>query len=175
MAALQSSLTGAFRFSGRASRSEFWWSWTLLYILATILLLYRGLPITGARADGILTVLLCAVAVPMVAVGTRRHADAGVWRLLFVLTVLLGTAQQAFYWVTMPSIGDFYAMSFQAERDGVTLPLTGYELHHALRALRNDVLPWTARILAILCLLLAMLPSRGAVTLSGPQSPEVTP
>jgi len=173
VSALSSSLRGAFRFSGRATRSEFWWTWSLLYAFCMLLLLYRGLPITGPRADGIITILLCVLTVPMISVGTRRLADAGVWRWLFVLTFVLGTAQQALYMITMPSLGDLYAMSFQAEREGVRLPLSGYELHHSLRALRGDVLPWAAQISAILCLILAALPTRRPAPLSGSQFLEV--
>jgi len=173
--ALLTTLRRSFQFSGRSIRSEFWWSWIILYGVATLILMYRGLPLTGPRTDALLTIALCVLALPMMAVGTRRLADAGVWRWLFVLTIALGTATQLAYMYAMPTATDFAMMTFQAERNDVNLPLSGYELRHVLRALRDDVLPWSSRICAIACLVLALLPTRRAHTLNGPQIPEVTP
>lgn len=171
--ALVNSFRRMFQFSGRASRSEFWWSWIILYGVSTLILLYRGLPLTGPRTDALLTITLCVIVVPMVAVGTRRLADAGFWRWLFVLTVILGTLQQAAYFYAMPRASDFAMMTFMAERNDVDLPLSGYELRHVLRALRDDVLPWSARICAILCLILALFPSRRPQTRPDPSPAEV--
>jgi uncharacterized membrane protein YhaH (DUF805 family) len=173
--ALRTSLRNTFRFSGRATRSEFWWSWAVFYGFAMLALLWRGLPATGPQTDAYLTLFLFALALPMMSVGTRRLADAGVWRWLFVITLLLGWAQQGIYMLGMPSLSDLYAMSFQAERNDVSLPLGGYEINHILRALRDDVLPWTGRILAALCLILAALPSRGTARQTVLNAPEVHP
>ena len=126
--ALLTTLRRSFQFSGRSIRSEFWWSWIILYGVATLILMYRGLPLTGPRTDALLTIALCVLALPMMAVGTRRLADAGVWRWLFVLTIALGTATQLAYMYAMPTATDFAMMTFQAERNDVNLPLSGYEL-----------------------------------------------
>ncbi|MBP9183376.1 MAG: DUF805 domain-containing protein [Fuscovulum sp.] len=173
--ALVTALRRAFDFSGRATRAEFWWAWLILYVWATLVMLYRGLPSTGPRTDALLTIVVCAIAVPMIAVGTRRLIDAGFWRWLFLLTVLLGTLQQLVYYFAMPSPMDFAMMNFMAERNDVNLPLSGYELRHLLLAVRDDVLPWTGRICAVLCLILALFPSRRTPRQTGPSPSEVTP
>ena len=174
-AAIRLSLRASFRFSGHAARSEFWWSWTILYFVAMAIAAIRGSAVTHGRGDAFLTLALCAVALPMIAVGTRRLADAGVWRWFFVLTVAVGTADQALRYATLPTASDIFALSFAAERSDVRLPLSWYEAHHLIRVVRNDILPWTGMILAVLCLVLAALPSRQAARPAASDVPEVTP
>lgn len=160
--AIGTSLRKSFQFSGGATRSEFWWTWPILYFLAIQIRMYRGLQPSGSSEESFLTIALCLVALPMIAVGTRRLADAGFWRWLFVLTVALGTATQLAYMFAMPSPSDFAMMTIIAERNDVDLPMTGYELQSVMHALRNDILPWSSRICAIACLILAAFPSRHA-------------
>ncbi|MBS0574420.1 MAG: DUF805 domain-containing protein [Proteobacteria bacterium] len=173
-AALATSIRRAFQFSGRATRSEFWWTWLILYFVGIQIRMYRGLQPTGSREESLLTVALCLVALPMIAVGTRRLADAGFWRWLFVLTVALGTATQLAYMFAMPSPSDFAMMTIMAERNDVDLPMTGYELQSVMRTVRNDILPWSSRICAIACLILAAFPSRRVDLQPGQSASEAT-
>ncbi len=173
--ALMTTLRNTFRFSGRATRPEFWWSWALLWCVAVGLELLRARLSFGGSYPVTATLLLCAVMLPMISVGTRRLADAGVWRWLFVLCVALSIVQQLFYLLPALSASDFWAMQFRAEREDVTLPLSGHDMFHLFLALRRDILPWAIRLTAIACLLLALLPSRKAHLLSGPNLSEVKP
>ena len=175
IAALTTTLRKTFQFSGRATRAEFWWSWVMLWFVAVGLDMNRYVPMFGTHSVAIMTILLCAVMLPMISIGTRRLADAGVWRWFFVLTVALSFAQQLFYIIPMPSASDLWMMGFQAERDDVTLPLSGYDTFKLLSSLRRDILPWAIRISAIACVLLALLPSRITYKNSGPNPFEVTP
>ena len=76
--AIGNSFRKMFDYRGRASRAEFWWTWGMLYVAAMMILLYRGLPGTEIEIRIAATVILFAIALPMMAVGTRRLLDAGV-------------------------------------------------------------------------------------------------
>jgi uncharacterized membrane protein YhaH (DUF805 family) len=172
--ALLLTIRRTFQFSGYAGRAEFWWSWVIFYFFATILLLYRGLSVTTPREDAFLTIALCIVAIPMISVGTRRMADAGIWRWFFLLAFALNWATQLAYMIAMPTASQFWMMTFQAERNDVELLLSGPELRTLLYTIRDDLLPWSAKVAAIGCLILALLPSRSIRQLQPVRpSPEV--
>lgn len=86
-------------FTGRASRSEFWW-----FALFTLL----GQFVTGAL-DGLLfgsasifnTLFSLAVLLPGLAVGARRLHDTGRtgWWLLLMLIPVLGTLVLIYFWI----------------------------------------------------------------------------
>jgi len=149
-----------FDYRGRASRAEFWWTWGMLYVAAMMILLYRGLPGTEIEIRIAATVILFAIALPMMAVGTRRLVDAGVWRWFFVLTFVFGIVAQFIYRIPVPSAESLANLNIQFDDRIVPASDVGY--FPFLRALR-DIMPWIGRPLAILCLLLALLPSRETV------------
>lgn len=82
-------------FSGRASRSEYWW-WALVNNIVTILLYFIAvLADTNGTADvgpGLLAVWLLATIVPGVALTVRRLHDANLsgWLVLLGLIPLVG-------------------------------------------------------------------------------------
>ncbi len=82
-------------FTGRASRSEFWW-FNLFVVLVSL----------GASAlwDVLGWLWFLAIIVPYLAVGVRRLRDAGFdWPLIFVsLVPLIGTVVMIVLW-TQPS------------------------------------------------------------------------
>lgn len=172
--ALLTSLRKTFRFSGRATRAEFWWSWPMLWLVVFTLTRYQYLAWNNGQSQVMFIVLVWLVMVPMVSVGTRRLADAGVWRWFFVVSVALGVVLQLSYLVGPASASRFWMMEFQSERDGVDLPLSGYAMHHLVTALQTQILPWAAKLTALLCLLLALLPSRVSAKNSGPNLLEAT-
>ncbi|MEO9575149.1 MAG: DUF805 domain-containing protein [Tateyamaria sp.] len=157
VSALEMSFRKSFDFSGRASRSEFWWTWGLLYSAAMLIMHWRGLPTSGPNADILATVITIALALPMIAVGTRRLVDAGVWRWLFVLVFLFGVIAQFLYRIPVPAEGELQNLSVQF--DDKTVPASELGHYPFLRVL-FDIMPWVGRPLAILCLLLALLPTR---------------
>ncbi len=79
-------------FTGRASRSEFWW-FQLFLVLGSI-----G---TSAIGDGVNAVWFVATIVPYLAIGVRRLRDAGFsWGLLLLgLIPVLGTITVIVLWV----------------------------------------------------------------------------
>ena len=94
-------------FTGRASRSEFWW-WTLAWVVVSALL---G---TGALGAGPLAVLsgilhyawLAATIVPFVALTWRRLHDSnlnGWWALPFLIGTVYMNAATALDWETLAS------------------------------------------------------------------------
>lgn len=82
-------------FTGRASRSEFWW-FTLFVILVTSALTYLS--------EALASVFLVAILLPQLAVGTRRLHDIGKsgWWQLFLLAPVGGIVILGTLWV-MPS------------------------------------------------------------------------
>jgi uncharacterized membrane protein YhaH (DUF805 family) len=84
-------------FSGRASRSEFWW-WFLFMVLATA----AGSVISDKLA-GLVTL---ATVLPYVAVTARRLHDidrSGWWQLISLIPVIGGLV--LLYWCVQPSGG----------------------------------------------------------------------
>ena len=77
-------------FSGRASRSEYWWFALGMFIVNVVInLIGRAAPMVGL----ILAVVFClAVIVPALAAGVRRLHDTGKsgWWLLLCLIPLIG-------------------------------------------------------------------------------------
>jgi len=157
LSALDMSFRKSFDFSGSASRSEFWWTWALLYAVVMLLLLWRGLPNSGPTSDIVATVIVTALALPMIAVGTRRLIDAGIFRWLFVLVFVFGVIAQFLYRIPVPAEGALENLSVQF--DDKTVPASELGYYPFLRTL-FDIMPWIGRPLAILCLLLALLPTR---------------
>ncbi len=168
-AAIATSLKRSLDFTGRSTRSEFWWTWGMLYPAALLILSWRALPFHGAVASGVATALLCGIALTMMAVGTRRLADAGVWRWLFVLVFLFGVFAQIIYRIPVPSEEALSNLTVQL--DDASVPASDLGYYPYLRMLR-EIMPWIGQPLAILCLLLALLPSRQLII--DPESPEVT-
>ena len=91
--ALQTCLEKYFCFTGRASRSEYWW-WVLAYGLPQALLIYCIAFLSSLSVDGLLFSLSCSALytvcgvgiVPGMAVSVRRLHDTGLsgWWLLFL-------------------------------------------------------------------------------------------
>ncbi|MEM7723858.1 MAG: DUF805 domain-containing protein [Pseudomonadota bacterium] len=169
VSALTTSFTRSFNFSGRASRSEFWWTWSLLYPAVWVIRFLRNHLVNATWFDGTLTVLLWIIAVPMIAVGTRRLVDAGVWPWLFVLVVIFGLVAQFLYSIPVPSSGSLDGLMVQFDDEIVPASEIGY---YPYLLWLHDIMPWVGRPLAILCLLVALLPSRE--TRKGPDPLEAT-
>ncbi|MEM9432901.1 MAG: DUF805 domain-containing protein [Pseudomonadota bacterium] len=155
--AITTSLRKSATFSGRAGRPEFWWTWGLLFPLVQLILLYRTLPQSSKYADIAMTLTLCALALPMISVGTRRLADAGVWRWFFVATFLFGVVAQLLYRIPVPRAGELDNLIVQFDDGAVPAAELGY--YPFLRTL-FEVMPWIGRPLALLCFILALLPTR---------------
>ena len=97
------------KFSGRASRSEFWWFylfWVLMYwvvqIVGTAISFFVN-PIVGSWTPGLLTlVMVLALTLPWLAVSSRRLHDigkSGWWQLLMLLPII-GTILLIIWWAT---------------------------------------------------------------------------
>lgn len=84
-------------FSGRASRSEYWW-WTLFVVLATLA--------TAFVSDVLSGLVSLATLVPFLAVAARRLHDIGKsgWWQLVGFIPLLGWIVMI-YWAVQPSEG----------------------------------------------------------------------
>jgi len=78
-------------FSGRASRSEFWW-FALFIVLVTSALAYIH--------EAIASIFLIAVLLPLLAAGARRLRDSGqsAWWQLFLLAPVGGLVVVGFLW-----------------------------------------------------------------------------
>lgn len=91
----------ALDFTGRSSRSEFWWSLLTVWLLGYLLLL----PLIKAGPQWAITVSMLVVAVyalPMLAVSFRRLQDtsiSGMWMMLFFAAWIAGGLIQAFIWL----------------------------------------------------------------------------
>jgi uncharacterized membrane protein YhaH (DUF805 family) len=81
-------------FSGRASRSEYWWFFLFYFIVAMVLAMVS----TTLYAIGVLAMVL-----PIIAVGARRLHDIGKsgWFLLLGLIPLVNLI--LLYWAVQPS------------------------------------------------------------------------
>lgn len=171
--AIISALRQGFRFSGRSGRAEFWWAFPILFLLVFLIMSFARLPFGSGHAGTALMVLAYLAVIPILALGTRRLADAGMPRWLFVASWLFGQMTLLLYLFARPALGDLYAMNFQAERNDVALPLAPADIHNILRLLRDDILPWAARIFGFLSLALAALPSRKPAIIAGTTPAEV--
>jgi len=168
--ALLATARGSFDFSGRSTRAEFWWSWIILLPIAQLLLAFRGLEGDRTASWWVMTVAIWLIALPLLAVGTRRLADAGLWRWLFVLVFHFGLLAKWLYSIPVPAEGAMDGLQVQFDDKTVAAENIGY--FPALR-LAHDVMPWIGRLLALLCLLLTLLPThRQFSTVSAPH--EVT-
>ena len=94
-------------FSGRASRSEYWWfglAYSLVYIGTMVLDTIFGTTYDSQSPDGWITGLfLIALAIPSLAVGIRRLHDrghSGWWTLIIFTGIGLILIM---YWSVMPA------------------------------------------------------------------------
>ena len=83
-------------FQGRASRSEFWWFFLFIVLVASVLVLINE--IMGE-------IFLILTLLPFLAVGSRRLRDVGksAWELLYLLIPIAGLVILGIYWAK-PSI-----------------------------------------------------------------------
>ena len=89
--AIKSCLSQYATFSGRASRSEFWWFF-LFQVLAII--------VTSMLGEMVYSVVVLALLLPALAVGTRRLHDvgrSGWWQMLMLTGI--GYLVLLFWWV----------------------------------------------------------------------------
>lgn len=156
--ALTTSVRRSFDFSGRATRSEFWWTWCILYVVSQMIQFWRSLPTVQQGASWCTTALLCALALPVMAVGTRRLVDAGVWRWAFVAVFIYGVVAQVVYAIPLPH--ETSAADVMVQFEDQTLPISDLGYFPVLHWIRG-AMPWVGYPAAIICLLLTLLPSRG--------------
>ena len=98
-------LTTVFRnkyatFSGRASRSEYWWAYLGYFVIATVLQIFAlvgGIMLIDAGQLAILPTLIAlvgifALIIPTIAVSVRRMHDTGKsgWMLLILIIPCIG-------------------------------------------------------------------------------------
>jgi len=105
ISSVKSCLTNYFQFSGRASRSEYWW-----FFLATSVAVYGTMAI---GFDGLSTLLWLATIIPLLAVSWRRLHDsdlAGPW--LFIPAAMLLVSAYGFLFsllfTMMPAMGNAF-------------------------------------------------------------------
>jgi len=95
-------------FTGRASRSEYWW-WTLFVLIASIVLTIIDTAVLGAEEYGILsTIFGLAILVPAIAVTVRRlhDTDRSGWWIFLGLIPIIGTLVLLFWYVSRGREGD---------------------------------------------------------------------
>jgi uncharacterized membrane protein YhaH (DUF805 family) len=111
-------LTNYAGFTGRASRSEFWW-----FYLFTVLVSLVFNVLSGGNAGsffGIVSALVSlALLLPSLAVGARRLHDIGRsgWYLLFALIPLAGIIILIVWWARAGDVSD---NAFGATKTGAT-------------------------------------------------------
>lgn len=159
--ALSTSVRRSFDFSSRATRSEFWWTWVIMYFISQVILLWRSLLLTQKEAAWGATAVLFAVALPMMAVGTRRFFDAGLWRWGFVAVFLFGIVAQVIYMFPLPH--ETSVKHLMVQLDDQTVPISDLGYFPFLQWLRN-AMPWIGYPAGIICLLLALLPTQRQAT-----------
>lgn len=83
-------------FQGRASRSEFWWFFLFILLVASLLVLIN---------ENLGEIFLILTLLPFLAVGSRRLRDVGksAWELLYLLIPFAGLVILGTYWA-QPSI-----------------------------------------------------------------------
>lgn len=101
-------------FKGRASRSEFWWSWLFIWavdVVGGILLLATspnsgtdGLSGFGIFLAIVIGVFSLAVIIPMLAVTVRRLHDANFSGAFWFLNLIPGGSLAVFILCAMPSV-----------------------------------------------------------------------
>ena len=91
-------------FSGRASRSEFWW-FELFLLIASIVAMIIDIMMLGYtfEDDGPIQIIFAVVTfLPVIAVGARRLHDinrSGWWQLLYI--TLIGIILLIIWWATV--------------------------------------------------------------------------
>ncbi|SDE72463.1 DUF805 domain-containing protein [Kordiimonas lacus] len=88
-------------FTGRSSRSEYWWS-QLTAVLLAYLVLLPLMKVGPPWAVKIAMVLVAVYALPLLAVSFRRLQDtsiSGMWMMAFVAAGIMGGLIQAFVWL----------------------------------------------------------------------------
>ena len=105
MMGFMDALTTVFRnkyatFSGRASRSEYWWAYLGYFVIATVLQIFAlvgGIILIDAGQLAILPTLIAlvgivALIIPTIAVSVRRMHDTGKsgWMLLILIIPCIG-------------------------------------------------------------------------------------
>lgn len=165
--ALSTSFKRSLDFTGRSTRAEFWWTWAVLYGVAMLIMAYRSTLATTQQTAAFIAIGLCVIALPMMAVGTRRLRDAAIWPWLFLVVFVFGIFAQIIYAIPVPSKEALQHLTVQFD-DGVA---QASELGHYpfLRWLRG-AMPYVGQPLALLCLILALLPTRKKdLTLTDPE------
>ncbi len=97
--AIQSGFQNYVTFSGRASRSEYWY-WTLFSILANVAASFIG-------GENFSSVVSLALLLPGLAVAARRlhDTDKSAWLLLLILIPILGWAVLLYFYVIIGTNG----------------------------------------------------------------------
>ncbi|MEL6121614.1 MAG: DUF805 domain-containing protein [Pseudomonadota bacterium] len=166
ISALSTSIKRSLDFTGRSTRAEFWWTWSILYGVAMLLMAYRSTVVTAKEASILITIVLCVIALPTMAVGTRRLRDAAMWPWLFLVVFVFGLFAQIIYAIPVPSKEALAHLTVQFDDGAVQASDLGH--YPVLRWLR-DAMPYVGQPLALLCLILALLPTRKTdLTLTDP-------
>ena len=80
-----------FNYNGRATRSEYWYGYLVIFLVETVIgIVLSILGVTNTTVTGIINVILC---IPMIFLGIRRMHDlgkGGAW-ILISLIPLIGT------------------------------------------------------------------------------------
>lgn len=156
--ALLSGLRRGLDFTGRSSRAEFWWAYPMLWLIGILIVMFAKLFSPGSVPVAVLTIASWGVVLAMASLGTRRLHDAGMPRWLFVIAAILGQIAVLMWLVQVPRYQG--VLDFMAERNDVTLPISGYEIDHLIQNLRNTILPYAAHGLMGLALVLSLFPTR---------------
>ncbi len=91
-------------FKGRASRSEYWWSYLLYFLVLFTLTLFDGLNEDPTTIDLGSSIIIFASLIPNIAVGARRLHDINRsgWWVLISLIPIVGFLF-LLYWYVQPS------------------------------------------------------------------------
>ena len=113
------------RFSGRASRSEYWWFILFIFLVSTILGMVDSAifgidPITQTTNGMFGPLFSLATLLPLLAVGWRRMHDTGRpgWYLLLPMLVTFGT----FFFLMVGVMGFASMQNFGADPDALVGP-----------------------------------------------------
>ncbi|MEM9903235.1 MAG: hypothetical protein AAF865_17980 [Pseudomonadota bacterium] len=168
VAALSRTLRNTFQWSVPATRAEFWWSTIILIAFGELLRLHLSLfpPPDGSFIA--VELVFLTLSIPLIAVGTRRLVDAGVWRWFFLALYVFTVVGKVILHIPVPSPEALEHLTLQFDDATVVASEMGY--FPVLRIL-HDVLPPMQWGLASICFLLALLPSRDAG--GATKSPEV--
>lgn len=91
-------------FSGRASRSEYWWAYLSIILIAIVVGLIVGL-LSGPSGEpsglalGILGIFYLAIIIPSISIGVRRlhDSDKSGWFMLLALVPIVSLVLLYFY------------------------------------------------------------------------------